>query len=416
MVSAEIIIDKNQQLKRRDMMKLPTSDQAPRIMRTILLILLFLPATLLKAADKTPLSSSWSEDFSDAAFFALHWRPYGFLATGIDAEHPLGKTVSGKDARLEWWQIVDGALRGQCFPEEKHPPGLRRAISGTDIRLRCRFKIAAEGQIGISIGGPNPIVERDFNVAGLHIRPDGITAWDNDVLHPKGSPEAAELKSKGIWNRKFFYAKTAKLQIASDALVLKLRGKYLRVILNKKPVLTYTTLCGHVEILPRKERSPLGAVAATSRGIEAPIFRRTRSGRFSLLSARRRPAPIMCIPPQSRSSPIRNAPASACGRQRRDGSNQSNKFHEAPLAFFFPFFEKFERAKNLISVIEIPRFKRFPLQFDKLVPSYPGGLEGDLAELFLHPLLGAEGLGREERTGQGGLGSTIQAQCFVRLA
>jgi hypothetical protein len=107
--------------------------------------------------------------------------------------------------------------------------------------------MAAEGQIGISIGGPNPIVERDFNVAGLHIRPDGITAWDNDVLQPKGSPQAAELKSKGIWNRKFFYAKTEKVQIAPDvwhALVLELRGKELQVMLNGKLALTYTTLCG----------------------------------------------------------------------------------------------------------------------------------------------------------------------------
>ncbi len=157
--------------------------------------------------------------------------------------------MSGKDARPEWWQIVDGALRGQCFPEEKHPPGLRRAISGTDIRLHCRFKIAAEGQIVISIGGPNPFVERDFNVAGLHIRADGITARDNDVLHPNGSPEAAELKAKGIWNRKFFYAKTEKLPIAPDvwhSLVLELRGRELRVTLNGEPALTYTTLCGHV--------------------------------------------------------------------------------------------------------------------------------------------------------------------------
>jgi hypothetical protein len=239
----------NQQPKRLEMMKLPTSDQATRIMQTILLILLLLPATFLKSTDNAPVSGSWSDDFSDAAAFAVNWRPYGFLATGIDAKHPLGKTVSGKDARPEWWQIVDGALRGQCFPEEKHPPGLRRAISGTDIRLHCRFKMAAKGQIGISIGGPNPIVERDFNVAGLHIRADGITAWDNDVLQPKGSPQAAELKAKGIWNRKFFYAKTEKVQIAPDvwhALVLELRGKELQVTLNGKLALTYTTLCGDV--------------------------------------------------------------------------------------------------------------------------------------------------------------------------
>lgn len=231
------------------MMKLPTSDQGTQLIWTSCLILLLLPVTFSKAADKAPLSSSWSEDFSDAASFALKWRPYGFLATGIDAKHPLGNTVSGKEARPEWWQIVDGALRGQCFPEEKHPPGLRRAINGNDIRLHCRFKLAAEGQIGISIGGPNPIVEKDFYVAGLHIRADGITAWDNDVLHPKGSPEAAELKAKGIWNRKFFYAKTEKVQIARDVwhnLAVELRGKELRVTLDGKLALTYTKLCGDV--------------------------------------------------------------------------------------------------------------------------------------------------------------------------
>lgn len=219
------------------------------VLRQALAALLLAPPSALHAADNAPVPSSWSDDFSDAAAFAVNWRPYGFLATGIDAKHPLGKTVSGKDARPEWWQIVDGALRGRCFPEEKHPPGLRRAISGTDIRLRCRFKLAAGGQIGISIGGPNPIVERNFNIAGLHIRTDGITAWDNDVLHPKGSPEAEALKAKGTWNRKFFYAKTGKIPIAPDAwhsLVLEVRGKELRVMLDGKPALTYTTLCGDV--------------------------------------------------------------------------------------------------------------------------------------------------------------------------
>ena len=218
-------------------------------MNNILAVLLLAPLAALHSADKVPIPASWSDDFSDAAAFAVNWRPYGFLATGIDATHPLGKTVSGSDARPEWWQIVEGALRGQCFPEEKHPPGLRRAIIGTDIRVHCRFKIAAEGQVGISIGGPNPIVEKDFNVAGLHIRTNGITAWDNDVLHPKDSPEAAELKAKGIWNRRLFYAKTEKLQIAPDvwhSLVMELRGKELRVMLNGKLALTYTTLCGDV--------------------------------------------------------------------------------------------------------------------------------------------------------------------------
>ena len=63
--------------------------------------------------------------------------------------------------------------------------------------MSCRFKLSAGGQVGISIAGPNPVVERDFNVAGVPIRADAVTAWDNDVLHPKGSPQAAELKAKG---------------------------------------------------------------------------------------------------------------------------------------------------------------------------------------------------------------------------
>ena len=217
---------------------------------TLITALLLAQLASLHASD-APKSApaSWSDDFSDPASLTAHWRPYGFLASGIDAKHPLGKTVRGKDARPEWWQIVDGALRGQCFPEEKHPPGLRRPVSGKDIRVSCRFKLATEGQMGISIGGPNPVVEKDFNVAGLHIRPDRITAWDNDVLHPKGSPEAAELKKQGIWNRKFIYAKTEKLSIDPDIwhdLVLELEGKELRAIIDGKLVLTYTTLCGDV--------------------------------------------------------------------------------------------------------------------------------------------------------------------------
>jgi hypothetical protein len=217
-------------------------------LRAALSSVLFAPLAALPAADK-PAPASWSDVFSDAASFTVNWRPYGFLASGIDSKNPLGKTVSGKDARPEWWQIVDGALRGQCFPEEKHPPGLRRGITGTDIRFSCRFKLAAGGQMGISVGGPNPIVEKDFNVAGLHIRPESITAWDNDVLHPKGSPEAAELKKKGIWNRRFFYAKTQRITIAPEVwqeLTVELRGKELRAFIDGKLALAYTTLCGDV--------------------------------------------------------------------------------------------------------------------------------------------------------------------------
>lgn len=208
---------------------------------TLAILLAVLPA--LSAADL----SRWEDDFSDPTTLAKHWSSYGFLASGIDAKNPLGKAVGGKDSRPEWWQVVDGMLRGQNFPEEKHGSGLSREITGQDVRLRCRFKIPPDGMAAVGIRGPNPILEKVFNVVSLHIRADSVVAADNDVLHAKGSPEAAEFKKTGRWNRRFFYAKTAKTLIAPDVwhdLAVEVRGKELRVLIDARPVLHYHTLCG----------------------------------------------------------------------------------------------------------------------------------------------------------------------------
>jgi len=214
---------------------------------TLLTAVLFAPLGFVHAADDKPDLSRWKDDFSDSVAFAKNWSSYGFLAAGIDAKNPLGKPVGANESRPEWWQIVDGSLRGQNFPEEKHGSGISRDVAGQDVRLRCRFKIPAGGVAAIGIRGPNPIVEKVFNVVSLHIRTDSIVAADNEVLHPKDSPEAAELKKEGGWNRKFYYAKTEKISIAPDAwhdLAVEVRGKDLRVIIDAKPVLNYTTLCG----------------------------------------------------------------------------------------------------------------------------------------------------------------------------
>jgi hypothetical protein len=208
--------------------------------------LLVAPIVALTSAEPADLAN-WKEDFSDPASFAKHWSSYGFLSVGIDAKHPLGKPVGGADSRPEWWQLVDGALRGQNFPEEKHGSGISRNASGKDIRLRCRFKFPPGGMVAVGIRGPNPILERVFNVVSLHIRPDTVVAAENDTLHPKGSPEADELKKRGEWNRRFYYAKTEKVSLAPDAwhdLAVEVRGKELSVSIDAKPVLQYTTLCG----------------------------------------------------------------------------------------------------------------------------------------------------------------------------
>jgi hypothetical protein len=208
------------------------------------------PRLLAQAPDTTSSShTTWKEDFSQPEAFQKKWTPYGFLATGIDAKHPLGNAVSGAKARPDWWQIVDGALLCQNFPEEKHPAGLTHPAYGSNIRLRCRIKLPKGGMGQFTIRGDNPIVERNFHVAVFRIHTDSVAAADNDVIHPKDSPEAKAMKEKGEWNRKFFVAKTEKRAIDPDAwhvLVIELRGKEMTAFVDGEKALTYTTLCGDV--------------------------------------------------------------------------------------------------------------------------------------------------------------------------
>jgi hypothetical protein len=74
-------------------------------------------------------------------------------------------------------------------------------------------------------------------------------AAENDVIHPKNSPEAAAMKARGEWNRKFFFAKKEQRSVAPDVwheLTLELRGKVLTAFVDGERALTYTTLCGDV--------------------------------------------------------------------------------------------------------------------------------------------------------------------------
>ena len=200
-------------------------------------------------ADNATLASAdlWKDDFADASAFERDWTPYGFLAEGIDAKHPLGRTVSGKQSRPEWWQMIDGALRATNFPEEKHPAGITRRATGRYIRLSCRIKLPQDGMAQFTIRGENPIVERNFHLAVFRVHTHSVAAADNDVIHPKDSPAAAAMKARGEWNRKFFIAKTVKHDVAPDvwhSMAIELRGREMKAFLNGKLVLTYTTLCG----------------------------------------------------------------------------------------------------------------------------------------------------------------------------
>jgi hypothetical protein len=204
-----------------------------------LILTLAIASALTHSAEDKPDLSHWKEDFSDEAAFLKNWASYGWL--------PDGKVVSGPENMHRWWQIHGCELRGQTFGK-LHPSGLTRKVSGTDVRLSLRFKLEEGGMAAVGFNGPNPILEANFHLAGVHIRPDSITAWDEENLHPKGSPQAEAMKKAKQMNRKFIpAAKVEKIALATSAwhdLVIELRGRTITAFIDGKPVLTYQTNAG----------------------------------------------------------------------------------------------------------------------------------------------------------------------------
>jgi hypothetical protein len=92
-------------------------------MKVFHLILTLAISSALTHADEPTDTSRWKEDFSNEAAFLKNWSSYGWL--------PDGKVVSGAENMHRWWQIQDGALRGQTFGK-LHPSGLTRKVSGKD--------------------------------------------------------------------------------------------------------------------------------------------------------------------------------------------------------------------------------------------------------------------------------------------
>jgi hypothetical protein len=207
-----------------------------KVLHLILPIVVF--TTQASAGEQTDVSR-WREDFSDEAAFLKNWSCFGWL--------PDGKVVSGPENMHRWWQIQDGVLRGQTFGK-LHPSGLQRKISGRDVRLSLRFKMEAGGLAAIAFNGPNPILEANFHLAGIHIRQGSITAWDEENLYPKGSPEAEALKKEKRMNRKFIgAAKVEKIELLPDvwcSLIVEMRGRTITAFIDGKQVLSYQTNAG----------------------------------------------------------------------------------------------------------------------------------------------------------------------------
>jgi formylglycine-generating enzyme required for sulfatase activity len=210
-----------------------------RLFHGVLLAAAALMPAVQTAADDAAALTAWTETFDTEETLDRHWSYYGYL--------PEGGVTAAREQRPRYWQVVDGQLQGNNQPN-LHGSGIGRKATGTDVRLAFRFKLPPQGLVSCALRGDNPILERNFAVMGLHIRPTGISAVDNTTLHPKDSPEAAELKAKGGWNRRFIgNAKVAPLAIAEDVwhdLVMEARGREQRVLLDGREVLTYTTLTG----------------------------------------------------------------------------------------------------------------------------------------------------------------------------
>jgi formylglycine-generating enzyme required for sulfatase activity len=217
----------------------PRASTSQRVFRGILLAVAALVPFVRATADDAAALTAWTETFDDEAALDRHWNYYGYL--------PEGGTTAAREQRSRWWQVVDGQLQGNIQPAV-HGAGIGRKATGTDVRLAFRFKLPPQGFVSCALRGDNPILERNFAVMGLHIRPTGISAVDNTTLHPKDSPEAAKLKAEGGWNRRFIgNAKVAPLAIAEDVwhdLVMEARGREQRVLIDGREVLTYTTLAG----------------------------------------------------------------------------------------------------------------------------------------------------------------------------
>jgi hypothetical protein len=172
----------------------------------------------------------WTEDFSDAAAFGERWVPYGRLANGQWAQ--------AAKARPEWWQLVDGALRGQNFPEEKHPAGISRRIAGGELRLRFRVKIAEESVGTIRFFGKSigvlPTEKTDNHVTALEISASRLRIWNGNRLREAGEPAR-------FHNTNF--EKVENLAIAPDAwhdVVIEVRGRQVKALLDGKDGVTFT--------------------------------------------------------------------------------------------------------------------------------------------------------------------------------
>lgn len=200
----------------------------------ILAALLLTPLTGFTADDK-PDITHWKEDFSDEIELKKNWSKYDSLLPGGD------KTQC-------FWQIEDGALRGNAFGKV-HPVGIMRKVSGSDLRLKCRIKFGEGAGIYVTFSGPNngsnsvdPALGIHFRRTGLHLNSTQLVFADDHYVYP----EAGTLYTKGMDLSKG-HMTAVKMSLTANVwhdLVVEIRGKEVTARIDDGEVLTYQTHSG----------------------------------------------------------------------------------------------------------------------------------------------------------------------------
>ena len=142
---------------------------------------------LLTALLLAPLAvrADFKEDFSASGEKVFEsWIPYGRLADGTWAQG-VGK------ARPEWWALEEGALRGQNFPDEKHPAGIswkeplaQAKLAGSGARISWRIKVTETSRGTLRLFGlttsPHDKDATDNHVLALDVSAAGLRLWNGN--------------------------------------------------------------------------------------------------------------------------------------------------------------------------------------------------------------------------------------------
>jgi hypothetical protein len=224
---------------------------------TLTLITTLLLAPLAAHADL-------KEDFSAAADKVFEsWVPYGRLADGTWAQG-VGQ------ARPEWWALGDGALRGQNFPEEKHPAGISRKehlpqakLAETGARISWRIKVTATSRGTLRLFGlttsPHDKDATDNHVLALDVSAAGLRLWNGNRVLTTPAPDKESRKYRNtVLEQKSVGGITPGTW---HALVLEVKGNEARAFLDGK----------HAVILTLPHDQPLRSLSLEADGDKKTI-------------------------------------------------------------------------------------------------------------------------------------------------